>query len=223
MRRDAGRELRVPAGLAQIGIVLSGPVGRPAATPVSPACPGRREIPFESLSVAQFYPRPTASANHQTAREAFALGSLRLYAESHGSVESKEYSGTRSAEKAIREAFGLLHRVNVATLKVFDKLRLQNFRVGHLADECGNGFLPGQQRGTVAPRSEDDLQMLFLRSGKNSLIDAGFANGVREFFQVVLVKMLARVRGRFHKQGKLAKTPQKPHSLSTRNRPHPRI
>jgi hypothetical protein len=100
--------------------IRSGPVGRPVATPVSLACPRRREIPFESLSVARFYPRPAASANHQTAREASALGSLRLYAESHGSVESKEYSGTRSAEKAIREAFGLLHRVNVATLKVFD-------------------------------------------------------------------------------------------------------
>src|SRR5277367_1627516 len=61
------------------------------------------------------------------------------------------------------EAPCLLQRMHVAALEVFDKLRLQYLRVGHLADFNGNGFFPGDLRGTKTLRPKDDLVALVLR------------------------------------------------------------
>jgi hypothetical protein len=58
------------------------------------------------------------------------------------------------------EAVGLLHRVNVAALEVFNQLRLQRFGVGEILDADGNSGGFGHLRGAVTPRSEDDLKAL---------------------------------------------------------------
>jgi hypothetical protein len=55
------------------------------------------------------------------------------------------------------EAVGLLHWVNVATLEVFNQLRL---RIGEVLDANGDSGGFGHLRGAVTPRPEDDLKAL---------------------------------------------------------------
>ena len=78
--------------------------------------------------------------------------------------------------------------MHVAALEVFDKLRLQHLRVGHLADFNGNGFFLGHLRGTISLRSEDDLITPVLGTHQQGSENALRVDAVGKLFQKRLVE-----------------------------------
>jgi len=51
--------------------------------------------------------------------------------------------------------------MNVGTLKIFNQLGLDHFRIGHVLDADGHGIDLGNMRRAIPPRPKDDLEALF--------------------------------------------------------------
>src|ERR1700733_8647065 len=90
----------------------------------------------------------------------------------------------------------LLQRMHVAALEVFDELRFQYLRVGHLADFDWDNFFPRDLRGTETLRSEDDFIALVFGSHKQGCENSLRVDAAGKLFQKRLIEDAARVGGR---------------------------
>jgi len=99
------------------------------------------------------------------------------------------------------EALRLFHRVNIAALEVFDKLRLQRFGIAEVDDADGHGRGVGHLRGAVTPRSGHDLEAaLIQRPHKQGRKNALGADAFGQLLQALFLEDAARVGAGFGEQ-----------------------
>jgi hypothetical protein len=84
--------------------------------------------------------------------------------------------------------------MNVGTLKVFNELGLDHFRVRHVLDANGHGIYLGNMRRAIPPRPEDDLEALFCEGAHQQRRQHPMhLNGLRQFVQCVVFEAAAWV------------------------------